>query len=134
MSFSSLDTELANIATAIASVIVALAEVRRSDGGVQNGVVTYDSLDEALQQLIGGSEEGILPSDLSDAAFASQTEAEAGVVDDKLMTPLRTKQASGDSSGAVTRSTSWDRSESRARRSARHPLSRRCRHHPDKTH
>lgn len=41
---SSLDNELANIATAIASLVGAVTDVRREDGALPNGIVTLDSL------------------------------------------------------------------------------------------
>jgi hypothetical protein len=44
-----LDSELGNVSASIASVISALGSVRRSDGALANGIVTYDSLGPALQ-------------------------------------------------------------------------------------
>ncbi len=85
------DSELANIETSIDSLVTALADVRRSDGTIQNGIVTLDSLDAQVQAALGDHD--ILTSDLSPAAFATQASAEGGVANDKIMTPLSTKQA-----------------------------------------
>lgn len=41
---SSLDNELAGIETSIESVIDAIQDIRRSDGGLKNGIVTVDSM------------------------------------------------------------------------------------------
>jgi phage-related tail fiber protein len=46
---TNLDDELANIAEAIASHLAAIKDVRRSDGGLKNNSVTYDSLSKSLQ-------------------------------------------------------------------------------------
>lgn len=88
-----LDVELANIATSVDSLIGGLAQIRRSDGAVQNGVVTFDSLDDQMQAAIAGTTDKVLVPDIDPAAFATQVEAEGGVSNDKLMTPLRTAQA-----------------------------------------
>jgi hypothetical protein len=48
---TSLDVEFANLHTSVASTILALADIRRADGGVTNGRVTWDSLDSATQKL-----------------------------------------------------------------------------------
>lgn len=87
-----IDTQFNNVAASIASIVAAVAQVRRSDGGIQNGVVTLDSLDPQLAAIIGGTNE-ITVSDIDPTAFASQSEAEGGVSNDKLMTPLRAAQA-----------------------------------------
>jgi hypothetical protein len=86
------DTEFENIETSIASIVAALNEVRRSDGFLMNGIVGLDQLDEQLAALVGGDPR-ILVSDLNPASFATQTQAEVGAANDRLMTPLRTKQA-----------------------------------------
>lgn len=90
---ASLDNELANVAASIGGLVSSVTSIRRSDGALQNGVVTYDSLTDDLKATISGSTEGITSSDIDPAAFAAQAEAEAGVASDKLMTPLRTAQA-----------------------------------------
>lgn len=43
------DDELAGAATAIAALVVAIKDVRRSDGALQNNIVTFESLHSALQ-------------------------------------------------------------------------------------
>lgn len=89
----SLDAEFAALEASVTSIATALAEVRRSDGNLQNGTVTYDVLSADVQELIAGSALGVNIGQLSSAAFATQTEAEAGVANDKLMTPLRVAEA-----------------------------------------
>lgn len=49
---ASVDNELANIATAVAAVISALGDIRRSDGALNNGVVTFDSFEAGLQLML----------------------------------------------------------------------------------
>lgn len=87
-----LDNQLANVAASVQSIIAAVNQVRRSDGAIQNSVVTFDSLDPQLAAIIGGTNDITVP-DINPVAFASQPEAEGGVSNDKLMTPLRTAQA-----------------------------------------
>lgn len=89
---ASLDTELANVETSLDSLVAAVTGIRRSDGALQNAVVTYDSLTDDMKNLIDGAE-SVSVGDLDPAAFASQTEAETGTANDKIMTPLRSKQA-----------------------------------------
>jgi hypothetical protein len=86
-----IDTQFANLATSVGSIIAAVDQVRRSDGLLQNGVVTFDSLDPQLAAIIGGTNDITVP-DINPTAFASQPEAEAGVSNDKIMTPLRGAQ------------------------------------------
>lgn len=87
-----IDTQFSNLSASVGSIIAAVNQVRRSDGAIQNGVVTFDSLDPQLAAIIGGTNEITVP-DISATAFASQPEAEGGVSNDKIMTPLRSKQA-----------------------------------------
>jgi hypothetical protein len=86
------DVQFSDIATSIGSIIAAVNDVRRSDGAIQNGSVTFDSLDSQLAAIIGGTNDITVP-DINPAAFASQPEAEGGAANDKLMTPLRVAQA-----------------------------------------
>jgi hypothetical protein len=86
------DTQFANIATSIGSIIAAVDQVRRSDGLLQNSIVTFDSLDPQLAAIIGGTNDITVP-DINPAAFANQVESEAGVSNDKITTPLRVAQA-----------------------------------------
>jgi hypothetical protein len=88
-----LDVQLQNLSNSVLSIIDAVDQVRRSDGALQNSTVTFDSLDAQIRlQLTGGTDE-ILVSDINPAAFATQLEAEGGVSNDKLLTPLRAAQA-----------------------------------------
>lgn len=89
----SVDNEFANIETAIDSVIASLQDIRRADGNLQNGVVTWDGLDQDVKDLINSVTDRVTIGDLNSSAFASQIEAESGVANDKIMTPLRAKQA-----------------------------------------
>ena len=87
-----IDVEFAGIEASLTSVIAALADVRRADGRLENGVVTWDGLDADVRSRITG-EDRVTVGDLNAGAFAAQPEAESGVANDKIMTPLRTKQA-----------------------------------------
>lgn len=87
-----LDAELANVEATVDSIVAALADVRRSDGNLQNGKVTWDGLNADVKARITGTDPRVTVPDLALSAFASQIEAETGVASDKLMTPLRTKQ------------------------------------------
>lgn len=72
---ASVDNELANIATSIDEIIDALIGVRRSDGALQNSIVTYDSLDAEMQAQIG-----VGLADAVDDVAASAAAAAASVV------------------------------------------------------
>ncbi len=87
-----LDAELAAIAAVTAGLEISLAAVRRSDGKLQNEIVTYDSLDAQVRALLAPTRSVTAP-DIASAAFAGVAEAEAGVSTDKIMTPARTKEA-----------------------------------------
>lgn len=87
------DVEFANIETSLVSVIAALAEVRRADGNLQNDIVTWDALDADVQDRITATIDRVTIGDINASAFASQVEAETGVANDKIMTPLRARQA-----------------------------------------
>lgn len=66
-----LDSELGNVSASIASIISALGSVRRADGLLTNGIVTYDSLAPALQTA------GIAPANAwqTGIAYAANTNA-----------------------------------------------------------
>lgn len=89
----SLDTELAGVEASIGEIVDSITDVRRSDGNLQNGIVSWDGLNDDLKERITGSVNGVTVGNISPAAFANMPEAEAGVANDRLMTPLRTKQA-----------------------------------------
>lgn len=86
------DVEFNAISSTLDTVIGALAQVRRSDGNLQNGVVSWDGLSDDVKARFGDLGQ-VTVGDLNAGAFASQVEAETGVANDKLMTPLRAKQA-----------------------------------------
>lgn len=46
------DNELAAVAASIGTMVAAIMDVRRSDGKLQNGIVTFDALHESLQFLV----------------------------------------------------------------------------------
>lgn len=87
-----MDVEFAGIEASVTSLITALAEVRRSDGNLQNASVSWDGLDADLKARITGTDTRVTVADLNPTAFAVQSEAEAGVSGDKIMTPEGTKQ------------------------------------------
>lgn len=47
-----LDNELADIAAAVATLVSAIEDIRRTDGALKNGVVTFESFEQGLQLLI----------------------------------------------------------------------------------
>jgi hypothetical protein len=88
-----LDNELALVEISIASILEALSDVRREDGAVANESVGLDQLTPDVRAALSGDDPRVLVSDLNPASFATQDQAEAGAANDKIMTPLRTKQA-----------------------------------------
>lgn len=88
-----LDIQLADIATATAEAVSAITSIRRADGGLQNGVVTWDGLSDDVKALIENSDPRVTVGDLNPSAFANTAEAQAGVANDRLMTPLRVSEA-----------------------------------------
>lgn len=87
-----LDVQLADIAAATAEAADAITSVRRADGNLQNMVVSWDSLNDDVKDRILASDTRVTVGDINPGAFANQTEAETGVANDRLMTPLRAKQ------------------------------------------
>lgn len=77
---SAVDNELAGIATAVAGLIAALADIRRSDGALNNGIVTFDSFESGLQLLLDPTN-GLLVAAAVATAQASATTAttQAGI-------------------------------------------------------
>lgn len=59
-----LETEFANIATSIDSLVAGVKDVRRADGKLRNGVVTLESLSGAVLSTIATGE---IPADLGEA-------------------------------------------------------------------
>lgn len=87
------DVQFANVEAAVASLIAALADVRRADGNLATESVSFDALDADLRALLQTADPRTTVADLASSAFAAQVEAEAGAAADKIMTPLRTAQA-----------------------------------------
>lgn len=50
-----LDNELADIAAAVATIVSAVKDIRRNDGALPNGIVTFDSLTLALQLMFAST-------------------------------------------------------------------------------
>lgn len=71
-----LDNELLNIATSIASAISAIEDIRRTDGALQNGLVTFDSLALAVQLMLDPSNATLVANAVA-AAQAAATSAGA---------------------------------------------------------
>jgi hypothetical protein len=69
-----LDNELANAAAAIATLISAVKDVRRSDGALKNGIVTFDSFASGLQLLIDPTNGNLVAAAVA-TAQAAQTAA-----------------------------------------------------------
>jgi hypothetical protein len=86
------DVEFFNIAAAIDDLVDAVKSVRRADGNLQNGVVSWDGLNDDVKARIDATDARITLADINPSAFSTQVEAETGVANDRLMTPLRTKQ------------------------------------------
>lgn len=76
-----LDAELANIATAIKSIDIALAYVQRSDGELRNGVVTYDSLSPELLWRLGLPRPPVRPVNVAQLKHSLALVAAVGIVD-----------------------------------------------------
>lgn len=87
------DVQFADIAAATAGLVAAVTSIRRADGGLQNGVVTWDGLNSDVQARILGSDPRVTVADLNPSAFANTAEAQAGVANDRIMTPLRVSEA-----------------------------------------
>lgn len=82
------DDELANVSTSIATLVTSVTSIRRSDGLLKNGLVGVDQLSADLLARLDNIQ-SVTFIDISPTALASQVEAESGVNNDKLMTPLR---------------------------------------------
>lgn len=86
------DNELANIATAISGLVSSVISVRRSDGNLQNGIVSWDGLNDDVKARITNTDQRVTVADINPSTLASQPEAEGAVANDRIMTPLRTAQ------------------------------------------
>jgi microcystin-dependent protein len=72
---SNLDAELADISTAIDSHVAAIEDVRRSDGALKNGIVTYDSLALALQLIFDPTDGAAVAAAVATAQAAATAAA-----------------------------------------------------------
>ncbi len=90
---SQLDIQLAAIAAASVEAADAISSIRRADGGLENGVVTWDGLNDDVKNRILGSDPRVTVADINPSAFANTAEAQAGVANDRIMTPLRVSEA-----------------------------------------
>ena len=88
-----LDIQLASIEAVTNEIVDAITSIRRADGGLQNGVVTYDGLSDDLKALLQTADPRVTVADLNPSAFANTAEAQAGVANDRVMTPLRVAEA-----------------------------------------
>ncbi len=87
------DLQFAAIETATEDLATAVMSIRRADGGLQNGVVTWDGLNDDLKALLQTADPRVTVAELNPSAFASTAEAQAGVANDRIMTPLRVSEA-----------------------------------------
>ena len=92
---AAVDIQFDDIATASAEAVSAIVTIRRADGGLQNMVVTWDSLTDDVKNRILGSDPRVTVADINPSAFANTAEATAGVANDRIMTPLRVSEALG---------------------------------------
>lgn len=87
------DLQFAAIEVATEELVDAVTSIRRADGGLQNGVVTWDGLNDDLKALLQTADPRVTVADLNPSAFATTAEAQAGVANDRIMTPLRVSEA-----------------------------------------
>ena len=87
------DLQFAAVEMATEDLVTAVTSIRRADGGLQNGVVTYDGLNDDLKALLQTADPRVTVADLNPSAFANIAEAQAGVANDRIMTPLRVAEA-----------------------------------------
>jgi len=87
------DIQLAAIEMATEDLVSAVTSIRRADGGLQNGVVTYDGLSDDLKALLQTADPRVTVADINPSAFSNTAEAQAGVANDRIMTPLRVSEA-----------------------------------------
>lgn len=80
-----LDNELADIAVAVAALVNAVKDVRRADGALNNGVVTFEALDLAVQLMLDPSNATLVANAVATAqaaaTSASASNTSAGVHD-----------------------------------------------------
>jgi hypothetical protein len=66
-----LDNELLNLQTSIAAIVAAIKDVRRSDGALPNGKVTFDSLALAVQLMLDPSDATLVANAVAAAQAAA---------------------------------------------------------------
>jgi hypothetical protein len=93
------DNELANIAVAIATIVQAVKDVRRSDGSLENGVVTFESLALGLQ-LTFDPTNGQLVAAAVAGAQASATAANSSAIAAAISAAAATVQAANAAASA----------------------------------
>lgn len=72
------DNDFADVATSTVTLVNAVKDVRRSDGALKNGIVTYDSLAASVKALLNNLGTAIIPGTL----LIEQFGAKGGAVDD----------------------------------------------------
>ncbi|MDI1263871.1 MAG: hypothetical protein PS018_11500 [bacterium] len=96
------DNELANIATAVAELVASIKNVRRSDGALQNGIVTYDSLELGLQLTFDPTNGALVAAAVSTAqAAAASATTQAGIATTQAGVATTQAAAAAASAGAI---------------------------------
>jgi hypothetical protein len=95
------DNELANIAVSNASIISAIEDVRRSDGALKNGVVTFDALTPGLQFTIDPTNGEAVAA----AIVVAQASAAAAAVSDTSAGTSATAAATSATAAAASAAT-----------------------------
>lgn len=72
------DNDFADVATSTVTLVNAVKDVRRSDGKLKNGIVTYDSLSASVKALLANTPTAAIPGFLTVENFGAQ----GGTVDD----------------------------------------------------
>lgn len=72
---TALDNELANAAAAIAALRSAVMDIRRSDGVLKNGIVTFDSFESGLQLLLDPTNGELVAAAVATAQAAAASAA-----------------------------------------------------------
>lgn len=104
---SHIDNNFDLIAAELTDLLARIEEIRRDDGRLKNGTATWDAFSQDVKDTIQRYQNPswlydidenlqfpeIVAPDVNPNSFAAQVEAETGVANDRLMTPLRTKQA-----------------------------------------
>ena len=96
-----LDNELADIAAAVATLVSAIQDVRRSDGALKNGIVTFDSFEQGLQLLIDPTNGQLVAAAVA-GAQASATAASGSAATSTAQAVIATAQAVAAAASAAT--------------------------------